>query len=97
MSTGAAEVTLFLLAIPLGLPMPMLPVQLLWLNLVTNGIQDVALAAEKAEGDELTYPPRKPKEPIFDRVMIRANLALDRCHGRRGLCGLLLAAETRLR
>ena len=96
-STGAAEVTLFLLAIPLGLPMPMLPVQLLWLNLVTNGIQDVALAAEKAEGDELTYPPRKPKEPIFDRVMIRRILALDRCHGRRGICGLLLAAETRLR
>ncbi|KXF75958.1 HAD family hydrolase [Paramesorhizobium deserti] len=70
-STGAAEVVLFLLAFPLGLPMPLLPVQLLWLNLVTNGIQDVALAAEKAEGDELTYPPRDPKEPIFDRVMIR--------------------------
>ena len=70
-STGVAEVLLFLLAIPLGLPMPLLPVQLLWLNLVTNGIQDVALAAEKAEGDELAYPPRSPREPIFDRVMIR--------------------------
>ena len=70
-STGVAEVLLFLLAIPLGLPMPLLPVQLLWLNLVTNGIQDVALAAEKAEGDELDYPPRNPREPIFDRVMIR--------------------------
>jgi Ca2+-transporting ATPase len=70
-STGAAEVVLFLLAIPLGMPMPLLPVQLLWLNLVTNGIQDVALAAEKAEGDELSYPPRNPGEPIFDRVMIR--------------------------
>ncbi|WEX10835.1 HAD-IC family P-type ATPase [Chelativorans sp. AA-79] len=70
-STGAAEVVLFLLAFPLGLPMPLLPVQLLWLNLVTNGIQDVALAAEKAEGDELSYPPRSPNESIFDRVMIR--------------------------
>jgi len=70
-STGAAEVALFLLAIPLGVPMPLLPVQLLWLNLVTNGIQDVALATEKAEGDELSYPPRSPREPIFDRVMIR--------------------------
>ncbi|WP_050898924.1 cation-translocating P-type ATPase [Allomesorhizobium alhagi] len=70
-STGAAEVVLFLLAIPLGLPMPLLPVQLLWLNLVTNGIQDVALAAEKAEGDELSYPPRRPREPIFDRIMLR--------------------------
>ncbi|WP_422003419.1 cation-translocating P-type ATPase [Reyranella sp.] len=70
-STGAAELMLFLLAIPLGLPMPLLPVQLLWLNLVTNGLQDVALATEPAEGDELAYPPRPPREPIFDRVMIR--------------------------
>lgn len=70
-STGAAEVVLFLLALPLGLPMPLLPVQLLWLNLVTNGIQDVALAAERAEGDELSYRPRDPREPIFDRLMIR--------------------------
>jgi Cation transport ATPase len=49
----------------------LLPVQLLWLNFVTNGIQDVALATEHAEGDELSYPARKPREPIFDRVMIR--------------------------
>ena len=70
-STGAAEVVLFLLALSTGMPMPLLPVQLLWLNLVTNGIQDVALAAEKGEGDELSYPPRRPREPIFDRVMTR--------------------------
>ncbi|MFB9947217.1 cation-translocating P-type ATPase [Rhizobium puerariae] len=70
-ATGAAEMLLFLLAIPLGLPMPLLPVQLLWLNLVTNGIQDVALAGEKPEGDELARPPRRPREPIFDRLMIR--------------------------
>jgi Ca2+-transporting ATPase len=73
-STGAAELLLFLLAIPLGMPMPLLPVQLLWLNLVTNGVQHVALAAEKPEGDELAYPPRRPQEPIFDRVMIERNV-----------------------
>ncbi len=71
MSTGAAELLLFLLAIPLGLPMPLLPVQLLWLNLVTNGIQDIALAGESPEGDELDRPPRRPSEPIFDRLMMR--------------------------
>ena len=38
----------------------MLAVQLLWLNLVTNGIQDVALAFEPAEGDEMRRPPRAP-------------------------------------
>jgi calcium-translocating P-type ATPase len=70
-STGAAEVAIFFFAMIAGLPMPLIAVQLLWLNLVTNGIQDVALAFEKAEGDELSYPPRRPGEPIFDRVMRR--------------------------
>jgi len=53
-----------------GLPIPLFPIQLLWLNLVTNGIQDVALAFEPAEGDELQRRPRPPKEPIFNRLMV---------------------------
>lgn len=69
-STGAAEITLFLLSLLFGLPIPLTTIQLLWLNLVTNGIQDVALAFEPAEGNELTQPPRKPDEAIFNRVMI---------------------------
>ncbi|MFM1891131.1 MAG: hypothetical protein RLZ44_208 [Pseudomonadota bacterium] len=69
-STGAAEIVLFLLALFAGLPLPLLAVQLLWLNLVTNGIQDVALAFEPGEGDELHRPPRAPREPIFNRLMI---------------------------
>ena len=69
-STGAAEIVLFTLALLSGLPLPLLAVQLLWLNLVTNGIQDVALAFEPAEGDELSHPPRSPKEGIFNRIMI---------------------------
>ena len=52
------------------MPLPLLAVQLLWLNLVTNGIQDVALAFEPGEGKELRQPPRRPQEPIFDRLMI---------------------------
>ncbi len=69
-STGAAELVLFTLALLTGLPLPLLAVQLLWLNLVTNGIQDVALAFEPGEGNELRRPPRAPQEPIFDRLMI---------------------------
>ena len=69
-STGAAEIVLFTLALLSGLPLPLLAVQLLWLNLVTNGIQDVALAFEPAEGNELKSPPRPPKEGIFNRIMI---------------------------
>ncbi|WP_102960337.1 cation-translocating P-type ATPase [Mangrovicella endophytica] len=70
-STGAAEVVLFLLSIASGLPAPLSAVQLLWLNLVTNGGQDVALAFEKREAELLSRPPRRPGEPIFDRLMIR--------------------------
>ncbi len=69
-STGAAELVLFILALISGLPLPLLAVQLLWLNLVTNGIQDVALAFEPGEGNELRYPPRPPRESIFNRLMI---------------------------
>lgn len=69
-STGAAELTLFLLCLIAGLPFPLLAVQLLWLNLVTNGIQDVALAFEPAEGGELARPTRPPHEAIFNRIMV---------------------------
>ncbi len=69
-STGAAELVLFALALATGLPLPLLAVQLLWLNLVTNGIQDVALAFEPGEGDELQRPPRAPSEPVFNRLMV---------------------------
>ena len=70
-STGAAEIVLFILSIISGLPLPLTAVQLLWLNLVTNGIQDIALAFEPGEGDELTRPPRSPGEAIFNRIMIQ--------------------------
>lgn len=69
-AAGLAEVLTVGLAIIAGLPLPLLPTQLLWLNLVTNGIQDVALAFESRRGNELQAPPRRPGEPIFDRLMI---------------------------
>jgi len=75
-AAGTAEVLTVGVAVLTGMPLPLLPVQLLWLNLVTNGIQDVALAFERGRGDELDAPPRNPREPIFDRLMIeRAVLA----------------------
>lgn len=70
-STGGAEVILFALALLAGLPLPLLAVQLLWLNLVTNGIQDVALAFEPPEGNELKQSPRPPNQGVFDRVMLQ--------------------------
>jgi magnesium-transporting ATPase (P-type) len=73
-STGAGEVALVLLSLAAGLPLPLVPVQILWLNLVTNGIQDVALAFEPKEGDVLNRPPRSPDERIFNRIMIERTL-----------------------
>ncbi|WP_210191078.1 HAD-IC family P-type ATPase [Aurantimonas sp. 22II-16-19i] len=73
-STGAAEAVMFLLSLVIGLPLPLTAIQLLWLNLVTNGGQDVALAAERAEPGLLDRPPRSPREPLFDALMIRQTL-----------------------
>ncbi|MBW1791021.1 MAG: HAD-IC family P-type ATPase, partial [Deltaproteobacteria bacterium] len=69
-STGAAELILLGAAVLMGLPLPLLAVQILWLNLVTNGIQDVALAFEAGEKGVMKLAPRRPTEGIFDRKMI---------------------------
>ncbi|MCA9084319.1 MAG: cation transporting ATPase C-terminal domain-containing protein [Planctomycetaceae bacterium] len=73
-SMGAAELLMVLLAVMTGLPVPLLPVQLLWLNLVTNGIQGVALAFEPGEGDSLQRKPRPRGEAIFNQLMIERTL-----------------------
>ncbi|MDX1712049.1 MAG: HAD-IC family P-type ATPase, partial [Rhodovibrionaceae bacterium] len=69
-STGASAILLFFLSALSGLPPPLTAVQLLWLNLVANGVQDVALGFEPAEGDELDRPPRRPGERIFERRLL---------------------------
>uniref|UniRef100_UPI003568379E cation transporting ATPase C-terminal domain-containing protein n=1 Tax=Marinobacter sp. TaxID=50741 RepID=UPI003568379E len=70
--TGGIEVAMvtFFFCVLAGLPMPMIAVQLLWLNLVANGFQDVALAFEPKEGGELSVKPRSPQEPVFDKHII---------------------------
>ena len=73
-STGAAEVILFIASIFAGLPLPLLAVQLLWLNLVTNGIQDVALAFEGGEPHAMKRKPRHPDEKIFNPLMIKQTI-----------------------
>jgi Ca2+-transporting ATPase len=49
----------------LGLPMPLLPIHLLWINLVTDGLPGLALARERAEPDIMRRPPRRSDESIF--------------------------------
>jgi Ca2+-transporting ATPase len=83
-STGAAGVVTIITALLLGWPLPLLATQLLWLNLVTNGLQDVALAFEPGEPDVLQRPPRSQKEGILSRLLWE----------RTALAGVVMAAGT---
>lgn len=71
LSCGVAEVLFFLLAIILDMPMPLVAIQLLWLNIVTDGLQDFALSFEKAESNIMKEPPRNPKETLFNKVLAK--------------------------
>lgn len=70
-SCGVAEVVFFLISILLNLPMPLVAIQLLWLNVVTDGIQDFALSFEKGTKDILKQPPIKPQESIFNKTLLQ--------------------------
>jgi len=70
LSTGLAEILLVSIPLFIGMALPLIAVQLLWLNLVTNGIQDVALAFEKGHDKVMNRKPRRPNESIFDRQML---------------------------
>ncbi|MCD6577444.1 MAG: cation-translocating P-type ATPase [Anaerolineaceae bacterium] len=61
---------LFPKAIALGLLSPLKPIQLLWLNLVTDGAPALALGTEKGDPDVMDQQPRPPKEPIINRLML---------------------------
>jgi magnesium-transporting ATPase (P-type) len=69
-ATGIGEIVLFVLALVAGLPIPLLAVQLLWLNLVTNGIQHVALAFERGEPGIMERRPRPPDQALFNVTMV---------------------------
>lgn len=69
LSTGAAEIAFILTALILGWDVPLLAAQILWLNLVTNGIQHVALAFEPGDRNVLGRPPRARGEGILSRLL----------------------------
>ena len=71
MTSNAGEICVMVLGPLLGMPLPLLPLQILWINLVTDGLPGLALAIEKAERDTMKRPPYPPQAHIFDRPMIR--------------------------
>lgn len=69
--TGIAAILSIVGTVVMGLPIPYVPAQLLWINLVTNGLQDVALAFEPGEKDVINRPPRDPKEGIMSKLLVQ--------------------------
>jgi P-type Ca2+ transporter type 2C len=65
LTSNAGEIWAIFLAPLVGLPIPLLPVHILWINLVTDGLPGLALSSEKGEKDIMQRPPRHPKESIF--------------------------------
>ncbi|MCX5833537.1 MAG: HAD-IC family P-type ATPase, partial [Deltaproteobacteria bacterium] len=65
LSCNSGEVLTLFLAPLLGLPLPLMPIQILWMNLVTDSLPALALAVEPAEGEVMSRPPRDPQEGIF--------------------------------
>ena len=70
LSTNAGEVLTMLGALMIGLPIPLLPVQILWINLVTDTSMVIPLGLEPGEKDNMTQKPRKPNAPILGKFMI---------------------------
>lgn len=85
-ATGIGTALAVLIGVSVGLGLPLLPAQLLWLNLVTNGIQDVALAFEPGEKGIIKRPPRPKSEGIISRLLWE----------RTALVAMLVAAGTLL-
>jgi Ca2+-transporting ATPase len=69
MTSNSGEIWTIFLAPFLGLPIPLLPIHILWINLVTDGLPGLALAVERAERGVMSRPPRPPNESIFAHGM----------------------------
>ncbi|MEC2074643.1 calcium-translocating P-type ATPase, SERCA-type [Metabacillus fastidiosus] len=67
LASNVGEILVMLFAMLLGLPLPLVPIQILWVNLVTDGLPAMALGLDQPEGDLMKRKPRHPKEGVFAR------------------------------
>ena len=71
LSCGFAEVLFFVLAVCFDLPIPLVAIQLLWLNLVTDGLQDIGLSFERETDTIMKEKPRKTDESLFEKELVK--------------------------
>jgi Ca2+-transporting ATPase len=69
LSCNMGEILIIFIAMLLGWPIPLLPIHLLWVNLITDAFPALALGMEKKEPNIMEMPPRNPDEPIIDKTM----------------------------
>ena len=69
LACNVGEILIIFCAMLFGMPIPLKPVQLLWLNLVSDGAPALALGLEKGDPDIMTQPPRSPTEPVINKEM----------------------------
>ena len=74
--TGVASILSISFSMFSGIPIPYMPIHLLWINLVTNGLQDISLAFEPGESDVEIRKPRNPKEPIMNSMLIQRTIII---------------------
>ncbi len=67
LASNVGEIMTMFLAMMMGMPLPLVPIQILWVNLVTDGLPALALGVDQAEDDLMKQKPRSPKENIFAR------------------------------
>ena len=76
LTTNSGEIWTLFLAPFIGLPVPLLPIHILWINLVTDSLPALALTKEPGEKDIMDRPPRSPKENIFSHGLLDARAGL---------------------
>ena len=97
-STSISEIVLISSTVFFGLPLPLLPIQILWINLVTDGVQDKTFPFIREEGNVMARSPKDPAQQFFDSRQMRRILAFGLVHGRdRGSPVLVPARDISVR
>jgi Ca2+-transporting ATPase len=93
LSCNAGEILTMFVAVLFGLPVPLLPIQILWVNLVTDGLPALALGMDPVDQNIMTRPPRRTNEPVITRgraIMILAQGAFIALCSLMAFCFVLL-------